>query len=539
MGHLVNPVSIRLGWVYSWENIYFCKNLYYPQMLHLIYKLKLFLLFCLRQYFLKITLGVLFSHFHFIQKGRFFYISIFTYQSLLEFLVQDFVLKGFWFVQNLIPNKQQYFNLIFAEKAVLFLLIYSVSCWHPNAVLNKLLMSIWPERLMTYLIGALNKKDFYATVQKFMYWKPLKIKYKARFLVMYRIFQQFLVASKFYWWDAVIGFCYRYFSSFGLAAVLKRQKVFFEIFAKQMFQLNIYVAWFRITNNEVKPAFLSWFLAYKFKQNFPLFSLVKAMKRELQQLMFFLNFRNERLKKKHTMHERFFFKVLLKKNCSHYLKCFHQEWYNFSIINKIWITYDYFLFLKRLHKRKMNNKKFYFYLRLCKFLGWIQIAAIRITSSVAKLIINKQPFYWYFNKIIVYYFNRDLIFNEFELNNFFKKYILGSVSLFHDFITSWWIENSNCLIIALQLNKLQLRENQINRQFWFGLAGFKFQFSGRFSRKQRAASAWVQHGRMPLNTIDAHIEYAMSSNIARNSTISVRIWFFYTNFLYSGFTQIL
>ncbi len=131
------------------------------------------------------------------------------------------------------------------------------------------------------------------------------------------------------------------------------------------------------------------------------------------------------------------------------------------------------------------------------------------------------------------------MFNEGEGINFFKKYISGSTQLFNNFISSWWIENSNRLISALQLNKLQLRENRINRQFWFGLAGFKFQFCGRFSRKQRSASVFIQHGRMPLNTINSHIEYSMCSNIARNSTVSVKIWFFYTNFMYSGYSRIL
>jgi hypothetical protein len=49
------------------------------------------------------------------------------------------------------------------------------------------------------------------------------------------------------------------------------------------------------------------------------------MKRELQQLMFFLNYKNNALKKKPKMHERFFFKVLLKKNCLHYSNYFYQE----------------------------------------------------------------------------------------------------------------------------------------------------------------------------------------------------------------------
>jgi ribosomal protein S3 len=75
----------------------------------------------------------------------------------------------------------------------------------------------------------------------------------------------------------------------------------------------------------------------------------------------------------------------------------------------------------------------------------------------------------------------------------------------------------------LKVNKLRLREELINRPELFGLSGFKLHFAGRFSRKQRASSISVQHGRMPLNTIDAHIEYAMHTNVAKNSTISVKV----------------
>jgi hypothetical protein len=40
-------------------------------------------------------MGILCSHFDFIQNGRFFHIYVYTYQSGLEDLIQEFVIQNF------------------------------------------------------------------------------------------------------------------------------------------------------------------------------------------------------------------------------------------------------------------------------------------------------------------------------------------------------------------------------------------------------------------------------------------------------------
>jgi ribosomal protein S3 len=80
------------------------------------------------------------------------------------------------------------------------------------------------------------------------------------------------------------------------------------------------------------------------------------------------------------------------------------------------------------------------------------------------------------------------------------------------------------VILIFNLNKLKLRKKIVLRDDnKFGLSGFKIQFVGRFSRKQRASSIFVQHGCMPLNTLCANINFGSDTIALRNSAITVKI----------------
>ena len=64
-------------------------------MLHIVYQFKLYLISCLRRYYFEVQTGILFSHGDFIHNGRFFNIVLFTYQSSIELLINDFITKSF------------------------------------------------------------------------------------------------------------------------------------------------------------------------------------------------------------------------------------------------------------------------------------------------------------------------------------------------------------------------------------------------------------------------------------------------------------
>ena len=63
-----------------------------------------------------------------------------------------------------------------------------------------------------------------------------------------------------------------------------------------------------------------------------------------------------------------------------------------------------------------------------------------------------------------------------------------------------------------------------------GLLGFKIQLKGRFSRKQIAAKSIKDYGKMPLNTLNAHIDYAFRTVAIKNSAIGIKVWLYRGNY---------
>ncbi len=58
------------------------------------------------------------------------------------------------------------------------------------------------------------------------------------------------------------------------------------------------------------------------------------------------------------------------------------------------------------------------------------------------------------------------------------------------------------------------------------LYGYKIQFHGRFTRRSRSESVSTGYGRVSTSTIDANIDYAMSSLTLRNGAGSVKVWLY-------------
>ena len=56
------------------------------------------------------------------------------------------------------------------------------------------------------------------------------------------------------------------------------------------------------------------------------------------------------------------------------------------------------------------------------------------------------------------------------------------------------------------------------------MLGFKLHFVGRFSRRQRASSIWFMQGKIPLNTIEAKIEFGYYTIPLFNSAVRVKIY---------------
>ena len=93
MGHLINPVAYRLGHTRSWEDSWFVKNIYYPEFLHSVLKIRKYIYYYWTTRFME-KKGILFSHLSIYKFLKYMLIKIFLYNTDMEKYVYAFYAKG-------------------------------------------------------------------------------------------------------------------------------------------------------------------------------------------------------------------------------------------------------------------------------------------------------------------------------------------------------------------------------------------------------------------------------------------------------------
>ena len=80
MGHLINPSSMRLGSLNYWKDLVYINKLYYPEYLHMIFKMRLFLIsfFTFRIFELN---EIIYSHFNFMRQNKNLIVKIYLYKT--------------------------------------------------------------------------------------------------------------------------------------------------------------------------------------------------------------------------------------------------------------------------------------------------------------------------------------------------------------------------------------------------------------------------------------------------------------------------
>jgi small subunit ribosomal protein S3 len=58
------------------------------------------------------------------------------------------------------------------------------------------------------------------------------------------------------------------------------------------------------------------------------------------------------------------------------------------------------------------------------------------------------------------------------------------------------------------------------------IPGFKIQVSGRLGGAEIARQHWVRIGRVPLQTLNANIDYSLQESATRYGIIGVKVWIF-------------
>jgi hypothetical protein len=107
MGHLINPVAIRLGWFSNWCDSWFSDFSFYPEMLHHVFRIRIFLnYFFFQEIF--ISWGILFSHFVVHYKSGFLFVNIFVYDSSF---INDFYVFYDDYLRLVYPNYKDFDNV--------------------------------------------------------------------------------------------------------------------------------------------------------------------------------------------------------------------------------------------------------------------------------------------------------------------------------------------------------------------------------------------------------------------------------------------
>ena len=309
---------------------------------------------------------------------------------------------------------------------------------------------------------------------------------------------------------------------------------------------KIFVNFFLTNNNCAK--FLSRFIARKLKQNYPVKELLNPIRKEL---LFIIAISrrgsksyNLSLKKNYLVnitnltYRRSIFKILLtsvfilyKKHSLFYFSKF-KIWFNLELlILFIWFklnlknTKDLILVSSKYFLNKCGYLCFFDYKLSIRPLKKIFLPKIKQLYILSQ----KEKFFGLFNIIYNSIYTSKLSF--FDLIYFDVSYKISSIYLRSLYLNynrylkfNYWQYHYNWLTNDFNMNHLKSRittHTRVNN-----LRGYKMHLTGRFTRKQRAASYWFSKGKVPLNTITEFVDYAFFTLPLSNSAITVKVWLY-------------
>ena len=129
MGHLINPIAFRLSFFKSWEDSWFVRNIYYPEFLNGMLKLRNYLYFFLTKKRI-LKSGIFLNNFFIIKYNKIYMINIYIYHIDFERLSFDCInrLYSSFFSYNKGKKKKEniykLFKLFLSNMDVYFFLIF-------------------------------------------------------------------------------------------------------------------------------------------------------------------------------------------------------------------------------------------------------------------------------------------------------------------------------------------------------------------------------------------------------------------------------
>jgi len=141
MGHLINPIAFRLGNKKSWENLWYVKNLYYPEFLHNILNIRNFIYFFFKKKKL-IKCGLFFSNLNIFKFNKFYIIKLYIYHIDLEKVSYEFINQIYTIYYKNLKSKRKELPKVFFflhnSDLFLFLFVFYSLLFKPFKIFKKI-----------------------------------------------------------------------------------------------------------------------------------------------------------------------------------------------------------------------------------------------------------------------------------------------------------------------------------------------------------------------------------------------------------------
>lgn len=448
MGHLVNPIALRMGWSSNWIDLFFVDQKYYPQYLHMLFRLRLLLPFIFHRYWFERKGAFLCSHFIFTKDYNGLLLKIFFYDGRTE----DFYHQIANYIRE---DRIDHFRNITPKtwhqrKSRTFFLFYVFfvffRLFHYFIPLRQ-----WPENLVYHSsVEALARAFFLFDTRGMrhslaLYSRPWRLSSLERASVRLCVPMQFRFFYFYLICRHLVLSTERTHSSQGAKAgqfiqlftfvycMLLRNNFIFETLSPYLvFLLNYFtttykipsmefvqVSFLGITNENITAAFIARFIALKLRQGFTTRDLMNPLRREFGRLMkkHFLERRSHRLPfefllRRHS-HKNYFsslFRTLIKKLALF----FQRQSYHFFLRWKTKLGFDSFLFLDSLvHRLQVQPFQARFKKRFSR--------GRKRRSSYPSIFWRLRRYFAYYFYFSLFNYNRILLHYQLFINNLFKK----------------------------------------------------------------------------------------------------------------------
>jgi hypothetical protein len=265
MGHLINPISMRIGSVSSWEDVWYVKHIYYPEYLHIVLKIRLFLI-----YFFSLSqvenLGLFYSHFKLVKLYKNLCVNVYLYHSGFETLVATFFGESrSKFKKFVYESKEK--KLPFFYNAIFDLFIIF------KFILHGLKKSFLNFRMLFFFTNA-----YYDKIKKMLSSKrfcEISLKERRSFLMLlaaYGKLRKYMLnmytTYKISFRPLVAAFFHSFLAINTLGPLFRGIKFFLALLFGVIASFKVLPYIFLINNDNVSAKFLARFLAKKLEQNY-------------------------------------------------------------------------------------------------------------------------------------------------------------------------------------------------------------------------------------------------------------------------------